>query len=203
MTNVTEPAATDRLPHLQILIASTRPGRVGAPVGEWVREHAVAHGGFHVTVADLATINLPFLDEPHHPRLHNYIHQHTKDWSALVAAADAFVFVTPEYNYGINAPLKNALDFLALEWRYKPVGFVSYGGISGGTRAVQMTKQVITTLKMTPITEAVAIPFFNQHLDTEGHFQPTPSMETALTGVLDELARVTPALQTLRAPRET
>ncbi len=194
-----QPTAT--LPSLLIVIASTRPGRAGAPISAWVQERTVAHGGFHVTVADLAVINLPFLDEPHHPRLHNYIHQHTKDWSAQVTAADAFVFVTPEYNYGINAPLKNAIDFLNQEWQYKPVGFVSYGGISGGTRAVQMTKQVVTTLKMMPLSEAVAIPFFNQHLDAEGHFQATPSMDTALTTMLDELARVTPALQTLRVAR--
>jgi len=97
-------------PTLMILIASTRPGRVGLPVGQWFRDHAIAHGGFEVEVADLATLNLPFMDEPSHPRLRQYIHQHTKNWSALVTAADAFVFVMPEYNYGFNAPLKNAID---------------------------------------------------------------------------------------------
>src|SRR4051812_15701392 len=97
----------DSRPTLLIIIASTRPGRVGLPVGEWIRDRALAHGAFNVEVADLAEINLPFMDEPHHPRLGNYVHQHTKDWSARVAAADAVIFVTPEYNYGFTAPLKN------------------------------------------------------------------------------------------------
>ena len=85
------------------------------------------------------------MDEPKHPRLREYEHQHTKDWSARVEAADAFVFVHPEYNYGITAPLKNALDYLSQEWNYKPLGLVSYGGVSAGTRAAQMIKQVATT----------------------------------------------------------
>ena len=91
------------------------------------------------------------MDEPNHPRLRQYTKQHTKDWSAKVEAADAFVFVMPEYNYGFNAPLKNVIDYLNQEWAYKPVGFVSYGGVASGTRAVQMIKQVVTTLKMTTL----------------------------------------------------
>jgi NAD(P)H-dependent FMN reductase len=112
------------------------------PIGQWVRDRAVAHGGFEVELVDLAEINLPFLDEPGHPRLGQYTKPHTKDWSARVDAADAFVFVTPEYNYGMPGSLKNAIDYLHREWAYKPVGFVSYGGIAAGTRAVQMTKLV-------------------------------------------------------------
>src|SRR5689334_4480755 len=117
---------------LQIVIASTRPGRVGAPVARWFHRRAEEHGGFDVELVDLAEVNLPLLDEPHHPRLRRYVHQHTQAWSARVEAADAFVFVTPEYNYGMPASLKNALDYLNQEWHYKPVGFVSYGGVSAG-----------------------------------------------------------------------
>lgn len=184
-------------PRLQIVIASTRPGRVGLPVAEWFRERAIAHGGFEVEVADLAEINLPFMDEPKHPRLQQYVHQHTKDWSARVDAADAFVFVMPEYNYGFNAPLKNAIDYLNWEWRYKPVGFVSYGGISAGTRAVQMIKQVVTTLKMVPVPEAVSIPFVQQFL-ADGVLHPNDVMEQAATAMLDELLALTGALEPLR-----
>lgn len=190
------------MPTLLIVIASTRPGRVGLPVAQWFRTRAVAHGGFTVDVADLAEINLPFLDEPNHPRLHQYTHQHTKDWSARVAAADAFVFVMPEYNYGFNAPLKNAIDYLYREWQYKPVGFVSYGGIAAGTRAVQMLKQVVTTLKMTPVFEAVAIPFVAQFIDDEGTVQANEVMDNAATAMLNELQRVEAALRPLR-PQET
>jgi len=76
------------------------------------------------------------LDDPHLPRLRQYTRQHTSDWSALVDAVDAVVFVTPEYNFGYPATIKNAIDYLHSEWNYKPVGFVSYGGIAAGTRAV-------------------------------------------------------------------
>ncbi|HET8629302.1 MAG TPA: NAD(P)H-dependent oxidoreductase [Thermomicrobiales bacterium] len=188
----------ERKPTLLIVIASTRPGRVGLPVAEWFKERAAAHGGFAVEVADLAAINLPFMDEPQHPRLRQYTHQHTKDWSARVDAADAIVFVMPEYNYGFNAPLKNALDYLNQEWRYKPVGFVSYGGVSAGTRAVQMAKQVVTALAMMPVPTAVSIPFVRQFLDEEGRLRANEVMETAATGMLDDLARLAAALRPLR-----
>ena len=185
---------------LLIIIASTRPGRTGLPIGEWITERARAHGGFEVAVADLAELALPFMDEPNHPRLRLYTHQHTKDWSAQVEAADAFVFVSPEYNYGMSAPLKNAIDYLSQEWAYKPVAFVSYGGISGGTRAVQMIKQVVTTLKMVPLTEAVNIPFVNRLFDEDGRLRPTAEMEAAATTMLNELARWGTTLRGMRAP---
>jgi len=104
----------------------------------------------------------------------------------------------PEYNYAITAPLKNAIDYLHEEWRYKPVGFVSYGGVSAGTRAVQMTKQVVTTLRMTPIFDAVSIPFVAQFIDDEGELQPNELMETSATALLDELQKVNGVLEGLR-----
>ncbi|MBX6384891.1 MAG: NAD(P)H-dependent oxidoreductase [Microbispora sp.] len=185
-------------PVLQIVIASTRPGRVGLPVAEWFRDRAEAHDAFDVEVVDLAEVNLPFMNEPHHPRLRQYVHQHTKEWSATVERGDAFVFVTPEYNYGFNAVLKNALDYLHHEWQYKPVGFVSYGGVSAGTRAVQMLKQVVTTLKMVPLFEAVSIPFVNQFLDEEGRLRPNDVMNTAADAMLGELERLAAGLRHLR-----
>jgi NAD(P)H-dependent FMN reductase len=186
------------MPKLQIIIASTRPGRVGLPIAEWIRDRAVEHGGFEVEVVDLAEVNLPFMDEPNHPRLRQYIHRHTKEWSRTIDSADAFIFVMPEYNYGFNAPLKNAIDYLHYEWQYKPVGFVSYGGVSAGTRAVQMLKQVVTTLKMAPIAEAVSIPFVTQFIDEDGQVQPNQVMETSATAMLDELERWTAVMQPLR-----
>ncbi|MFT3863218.1 MAG: NAD(P)H-dependent oxidoreductase [Solirubrobacterales bacterium] len=185
-------------PSLLIVVASTRPGRVGLPVAEWFRGRAEAEGSFEVEVADLERIALPFLDEPNHPRLRDYTHEHTKRWSAQVAAADAFVFVTPEFNYGMNAPLKNAIDYLHHEWAYKPVGFVSYGGVSAGTRAVQQIKQVVTTLRMYPLNDAVAIPFVAQFLDDENVVEANEVMEKAAATMLGEMARVQAALGTLR-----
>ncbi len=186
------------MPVLQIIVASTRPGRVGLPVARWIEQRARDYGGFDIDVVDLAQLNLPFMDEPAHPRLRRYTHQHTKDWSARVDAADAFIFVMPEYNYGFNAPLKNALDYLVQEWQDKPVGFVSYGGIAAGTRAVQMIKLVVTTLKMVPLFEAVSIPFVQQFLDDERRFRPTDVMDEAATAMLDEIVRVEKPLRLLR-----
>ena len=112
--------------------------------------------------------------------------------------ADAFAFVMPEYNYGFNAPLKNAIDYLHHEWAYKPIGFVSYGGVSAGTRAVQMAKQVVTALKMVPVAEAVSIPFVRQFIDDEGRLQPNETMNVAADQMLEELRRWIEALQPLR-----
>lgn len=193
---MSSPSATK--PILQIVIASTRPGRVGGPVAEWFAARARDHGGFEVEVVDLAEVNLPFLDEPNHPRLRRYTHEHTKRWSATVERADAFVFVTPEYNYGLNAVLKNAIDFLHHEWQFKAVGFVSYGGVSAGTRAVQMIKQVVTTLKMFPVFEAVSIPFVAQFLDEDQRVQANEVMEGSAKAMLDELLRITPSLRAMR-----
>ncbi|WP_106586180.1 NADPH-dependent FMN reductase [Murinocardiopsis flavida] len=185
---------------LEIIIASTRPGRVGPQVGRWIEDAAGAHGGFsEVEMVDLAEVDLPFMNEPHHPRLGQYTHDHTRRWSEKVAEADAFAFVMPEYNYGYNAELKNAIDYLHHEWKYKPVGLVSYGGVAAGTRAAQMIKQVVTTLKMTPVFEAVSIPFVSQFLAEDGTLTPNEEMQTAAKAMLEELARTESALRPLRA----
>jgi NAD(P)H-dependent FMN reductase len=182
-----------------IVIASTRPGRVGLPVARWFEAQAVAHGGFDIQVADLAELQLPLMDEPNHPRLHTYIHQHTRDWSALVDASDAFAFVMPEYNNGYTAPLKNAIDYLHNEWFYKPVGLVSYGGVVGGTRAAQMIKPVLAVLRMVPVGPAVAIPFVGRLVDDDGEIDANETMGQAAAAMLVELERVERALRTLRA----
>jgi NAD(P)H-dependent FMN reductase len=188
------------MPKLTIVIGSTRPGRAGLPIAQWFAEHAREHGHFDVDVVDLAELDLPLYDEPDHPRLRHYVHQHTKDWSARVDAADAFVLVTPEYNYGYPAALKNAIDYLHAEWQDKPVGFVSYGGIAAGTRAVQQLKQVVTTLKMLPVVESVNIPFDPQFIDDDGGFGRSELTERAADDMLDELARTQAAMEPLRRP---
>jgi NAD(P)H-dependent FMN reductase len=186
------------MPRLLIVTASTRPGRIGPAVTEWFAQVAAEHNGFEIEIADLAELNLPLYDEPSHPRLGNYEHEHTKRWSAIVDRADAVVFVMPEYNYSFSAPLKNAFDYLHHEWRYKPVGFVSYGGVSGGMRAVQQFKQVVTTLTMLPVPVQVALQNVAQFFH-DGRFEPDQGAEGAAKTMLDELARVAPALTGLRA----
>jgi NAD(P)H-dependent FMN reductase len=187
------------MPRLLIIIASTRPGRVGLPVGTWFDARARAHGSFDVDLVDLLELDLPFLDEPHHPRLRQYTRDHTKEWSARVQAADAFAFVMPEYNHGFTAPLKNAVDFLHQEWNYKPVGLVSYGGVSAGTRAAQMIKPVLLAVKATPLFEAVSIPFVAKFI-VDGVLEPNETMDQAADAMLSELARVSEALSPLREP---
>jgi len=184
---------------LEIIVGSVRPGRVGLPVGRWIEAEARTHGGFDdIELVDLAEINLPLDSEPEHPRLRRYVHQHTKDWSAKVAEADAFVFVAPEYNYGYNAALKNAIDHLHHEWAYKPLGLVSYGGVSAGTRSAQMIKQVVAALKLYAVPEAVQIPFVGQFLTADGTIAPNETMTGAAKAMLDELVRMTAALRDLR-----
>jgi NAD(P)H-dependent FMN reductase len=192
-----------RRPRLMVIIASTRPGRVGLPIGQWFAGLAEQQGEFVVQVVDLAELNLPFMDEPNHPRLRAYTQQHTKDWSAMVNAADAFVLVTPEYNHGYAAPLKNAIDYLMHEWMYKPVGLVSYGGVSGGLRAVQMLKPTLSALKMIPLPEAMPIAMVSGQFNEDGEFQATDQLNDAATGMLralrDWVNTLRPALQSHRS----
>jgi NAD(P)H-dependent FMN reductase len=112
-------------PVLQIIVASTRPGRVGLPVAQWFQRFAEAGDEFEVELVDLADVALPLLDEPNHPIARQYTQPRTMAWSETVDRADAFVIVHPEYNHSFNAAIKNALDHLHSEWNYKPVGFVS------------------------------------------------------------------------------
>ncbi len=190
-------------PTLQILTVSTRESRKGPAIASWFEHVARSHAKFDVGHVDLASVALPLMNEAHHPRLRQYQHDHTRAWSATVEAADAFVFVTPEYNYATPPSLVNALDYLVHEWAYKPVGFVSYGGMSGGLRGVQMTKQIVTALKMMPIPEAVAIPFFNTGLDAEsGVFTGADSHQRSATVMLDELLKWTTALRSLRITKD-
>lgn len=189
---------SDTPPVLLVVVASTRPGRAGLPVATWFAARARDHGAFTVDVADLAEIALPFLDEPKHPRLGEYVHDHTKAWSARVAAADAVVFVMPEYNHGITAPLKNAIDYLNAEWKDKALGIVSYGGVSAGTRAAAMARQVVVPLGMVNAAVSVSIPFIAQQLK-DGVLRPDERRDRAAAALLDELARLDGALRPLRA----
>jgi NAD(P)H-dependent FMN reductase len=187
------------MPTLMIIVGSTRPGRVGLPVARWFDQRARAHDAFDVELVDLAQLALPLLDEPNHPRFHQYTQAHTLRWSEMVDAADAFVLVTSEYNHGYPAPLKNALDFLNREWRYKPVGFVSYGGVSAGTRAAAQLKIVVSALRMIPIVDAVHIPFVAQFIGDDGEVHANEIMEQAADAMLDELLRIEGAMRALRA----
>lgn len=186
------------LPKLHVVICSTRPGRIGPSVARWFQGFAKQHGKFDIELVDLADFNLPMYDEPIHPAQQNYKHEHTKKWSANVAAADAYIFVTPEYNYSPPPSLVNALDYLYREWNYKPCGFVSYGGASGGLRAVQTAKMQITTLKMMPMMEGVMVPMAASLIDKEGQFQSNELIDKSALTLLDELRYWTDGLKAMR-----
>ncbi len=186
---------------LKIIIGSTRPGRKGPIVADWFLNIAKQHSDFEVELLDLKEIDLPFMDESQHPRFQKYENEHTKRWSKKIASADAFVMVTPEYNFGYPATLKNAMDFLFVEWNEKPVGFVSYGGVSGGTRAVQELKLPVTTLGMMPLPQAVNIPFFTQFINDNDVFEANKPLETAADSMLNNLTRWAKALKAMREDR--
>ncbi|MEN3269024.1 NAD(P)H-dependent oxidoreductase [Pseudonocardia sp.] len=174
-------------PHLQIIIGSTRPGRAGAAVGSWFHDIAAKHDACTLEILDLATIDLPLLNEPHHPRLGRYVHDHTKRWSEIISAGDAFVFVVPEYNRGYNAATKNALDYLFREWQRKPVGFVGYGAVAAGSRSIQGLIPVVAALGMIPVTRSVNIPLINRMV-TDGEFVSNPRLDESAAEMLDELS---------------
>lgn len=186
------------LPKLHVIVCSTRPGRVGPSVARWFYEFASRHGNFDARFVDLADFNLPILDEPVHPAKQQYQHAHTKAWSESVAAADAYVFVTPEYNYSPPPSLVNALDYVYKEWNYKPCGFVSYGGASGGLRAVQAARLHASTLKMVPLMEGVMAPMVSSLIDDAGVFHSNELIDKSAVTLLDELHRWTVGLNAMR-----
>jgi NAD(P)H-dependent FMN reductase len=174
--------------NVKIILISTRPGRKGEAIANWILKEAGNHHNLDVSMIDLKEENLPFMDEPNHPRFGQYTHQHTKDWSAKIAATDAFILVLPEYNHGYPATIKNAIDFLYTEWRHKPVGFVTYGGIAAGTRSMQMLKQVLSALEMFPLTAAVNIPNFPAFIKDDV-FTPADEHKKNAAGMLKELEK--------------
>lgn len=180
-----------RRPLLQIIVASTRPGRVGEPIARWFADHAREHGAFDVEIIDLAEVDLPMFAEPEHPRFARYTLDSTKAFSATIARADAFAIVHPEYNHSYNAALKNALDHLNQEWAGKPVALIGYGGVAAGARAAEALWPVLVALHMVPVAATVPIPFAMKSISGEGDTRVfTPAAETEVGGkaALDGLA---------------
>ena len=183
---------------LKVISSTVRPGRKGPVVAAWILEAARAHGNFEVELLDLGEINLPMMNEPNHPSLKQYEHAYTKEWSAKIDEADAFIFVTAEYNYNYPAPLRNALEYLVQEWGYKPAGIVSYGGISAGTRAANSLKSDLATFKTVALTEAVNLPFFTNSINEQGELVPNETSKAASKKMLDELLKWTKSLKSMR-----
>ncbi|GAA3946975.1 NAD(P)H-dependent oxidoreductase [Allohahella marinimesophila] len=183
---------------LQTIACSTRPGRIGLSIAQWFHEFSSKHGGFDCSLVDLAAFELPVFDEPAHPMLQQYTHDHTKKWSASVSEADAYVFVLPEYNYFPPPSFVNAINYLYREWNYKPCCFVSYGGVSGGLRSAQAAKQLVTTVKMMPMVEGVMIQMAGKRINESKVFQADDHLDSSATAMLDELAKWATSLKTMR-----
>jgi NAD(P)H-dependent FMN reductase len=140
---------------VQIIIGSTRPGRVGPQIASWMVDNLPKQDNTTYEIVDIADWNLPLFDEPVHPSMNQYAHDYTKAWSQKIKEADAYIFLTPEYNAGYPAALKNAIDYLYHEWTDKPVMIVSYG-VGGGPTASAQLRQVAERLKMHPVDTSPA-----------------------------------------------
>jgi len=180
-----------------IIVGSVRPGRAGLPVAEWVRSVVDNTARFELDFADLAEIALPFMDEPEHPIKRRYTKPHTIAWSNRVDAADAFIFVAPEYNHSFAPALKNALDFLWHEWKRKPVGIVSYGGVAAGARGVVALESALTATGLVKARSNVEIPFIAKQV-ADGVFMADERQRGILDKLLEELAMLADALRPLR-----
>jgi len=172
---------------LYIIHASVRQGRKGFGISEWMTHSATDYNDFKVKLIDLREVNLPMMDEPNHPVLKLYIHQHTLEWSKLIEQADAFIFVSAEYDFGYPGVLRNAIEYLYHEWNYKPAGIVSYGGVSGGTRAFNALRNDLSAVKMFPLMTAVHIPFFSKQLDSNDRFIPNDQNTEAAKKLFNDL----------------
>ena len=181
---------------IAVVVGSTRPGRRGRQVAEWVLECARRRSDAQFEILDLADFGLPLLDEPLPPSLGRYEHEHTKAWARAVAAFDGFVFVTGEYNHSVPGALKNALDYLYAEWNNKAAGFVGYGS-AGGTRAVENLRLIAGELQIADVRAQVTLPLATEFRDYTT-FTPTPAAQEQLDTMLDQLTAWAKALKPLR-----
>ena len=182
---------------LRIVVSSTRPGRIGPKVAEWVAAQAPATE-WEVELLDLSS--LPFFDEEDMPRNGNYAKPHTKDWASKVFESDAIVVVTPQYNRSFPASLKHLIDWHYTQWRAKPVGFVSYGGLSGGLRAVEQLRQVFAELHATTIRDTVSFHNVWQHIGEDGSLR-MPDAAVPAKVMLEKLQWWAAALKDARVRR--
>lgn len=184
--------------NILIILASTREGRAGEKVARWVEKEAVGRADFAAELVDLRDWPLPFFTSAIPPGSPDYQPQGiVKQWSEKIASADGFLVVTPEYNHGYPAALKNALDHLFREWNKKPIAFVSYGGAAGGARSVEQLRQVAVELQMAPVREALHITGIWSALNEDGS-PKDPAAAKRLAAVFDELSWWAAALRAAR-----
>ncbi|GAA1360719.1 NADPH-dependent FMN reductase [Catellatospora chokoriensis] len=179
-----------------IIIGSTRPGRNGAAVGQWVYDVAQQRSDAEFELVDLVDYRLPHLDEAYPPAMGQYTQPHTLAWASRIASFDGFVMVTPEYNHSTSGALKNAIDFLYAEWNNKAVGFVSYGSL-GGARAVEHLRLIAGELQLADVRSQVALSLFTD-FENFSVFKPGQFQRDALDTTLDQVVAWSRALAPLR-----
>jgi len=157
--------------NLKVILGSTREGRLGIKVFEWAKKMLAAHKEFETEFIDLKDWPIPFYNFAGSPAYGPLDSDIVKRFTAKIAEGDAFLVVTPEYNHGYTAVLKNAMDHVYKEWNNKPIAFISYGGMVGGSRAVEQLRQVAIELQMAPIREAVYMPMVWEAFDERGNMK--------------------------------
>lgn len=187
-------------PRIQVILGSTRQGRAGERVAQWFVDLAQQRDDLDVELVDLRDWPLPFFDSPTSPKRELSDDHRVQAWAEKVDAADGFVIVTPEYNFGYPAVLKNALDHLYHQWSSKPVAFVGYGGMSGGIRSVHQLRQVVVELGLTQIQNQVIIPRVFAAFGEDGRLVD-PIAERTASALLTEIAEWAPLLRTKRVER--
>jgi NAD(P)H-dependent FMN reductase len=186
---------------IAIVVGSTRPGRRAEPVANWVLEQAHKRTDATFELVDIADFDLPLYDEPMPASLHQYRHEHTKRWAATIDRYDGFVFITPEYNHGIPAALKNAVDFVYREWNNKAAGFVSYGS-TGGARAVEHLRGVMAEVQVADVRAHVSLSLFTD-FENFAAFKPAELHLGQLTALFDQVVAWSGAMKTLRSELAT
>ncbi len=181
---------------LAVIVGSTRPGRNGEAVAKWVFDIAQKRSDAEFKLVDLEECNLPLLDEPVPPSMGQYSKPHTKAWAAEIDAFDGFVLVTPEYNHGTSAALKNAIDYLYKEWNNKAAGFVGYGS-AGGARAVEHLRLVMAEVQVATVRNQVMLSLYTD-FENFSVFKPGAQQEKALNTMLDQLIAWSGAMRSLR-----
>jgi NAD(P)H-dependent FMN reductase len=181
---------------IAIILGSTRPGRNGKAVAEWVIEKAAERTAARYELVDLADHPLPHMDEPMPPSVGQYAGEHTKEWARTIAAYDGYIFVTPEYNHSTSGVLKNAIDYLYGEWNNKAAAFVSYGSV-GGARAIEHLRAICSELQIAHVRQQLS---FSMWTDFENFskFAPGPQHAQSAVVLFDQLESWTQAMKAVR-----
>ncbi|RYL22738.1 NADPH-dependent FMN reductase [Acinetobacter piscicola] len=170
-----------------IIVGSIREGRTAIKVAEWLSKeiNQLDFNTLNTRIVDLKEWNLPLFAGAHPPASGIYDQPRQQEWADHIAQADAFIFISPEYNHGYSAVLKNAIDYLGKEWKSKPFGIVSYGG-NNGTSSVEQLKQVCTALDMIDSNAVIQLrDIFNRN-KTE-HFEGNEFDNKAVASVINKL----------------